>query len=174
MFPDVPGLHVEERASHWPDVMFCGGRPPSCFFSRKVIESLDAHGIAVKRLTPIPVGKFGEGKLKSVPLPDYFVIEAIPGIRIDYAASGFVVDADGNPVPGAPIPKPPPTTQYDPATWSGLDLFCVSNGRAGGPYYLELLCTERVKEIAKQDGWTDVSFDRLYVKGINPFTGKPD
>lgn len=112
-------------------------------------------------------------RLKALQHPDYFVIEAVPGIRIDYAASGFVVDADGNPDPNLPRPSPPPTLQYDPATWSGADLFCVSNGR-GGPCYLELLCTERIKEIAKLDGWANAAFNRSLVKGIEPFSGRPD
>lgn len=108
MFPEEPGLHVEERASCWPDVMFCGCPPPPCFYSRNVLESLAANGIAVKRATAIPVGKISKGKLKSIPSPDYFVIEAFPGIRVDYAASGFVVDADGNPDPNVPVPRLPP------------------------------------------------------------------
>ena len=101
------------------------------------------------------------------------MIEALPGIRVDYAASGYIVDADGNPDRSAPRIVPSPIPQYDPATWSGADLFCQENGH-GGPYYLDLLFTERIKEIAIKDGWTNVSFQRVRVKGVNPITGRPE
>ncbi|HEX7260815.1 MAG TPA: hypothetical protein VF258_03285 [Luteolibacter sp.] len=173
IFPKEPGLNIAPSGSYWPDVMFCGNPLPSCFFSRKVLESLDFHRIAVKRAIPIPVGEVANTKLRMVPPPDYFVIEALPGIRVDYAASGFSVDMDGNPNRNAPRIDPPPILQYDSATWSGADLFCQANGHYG-PHYLDLLGTERIKEIALKDGWTNVAFNRVRVKGVNPFTGLPE
>jgi hypothetical protein len=171
--PAPPGLCIDDSGSRWPDLMYCGGTPPSFVFSRKVIDSIAAHGIPVKRITPIPVGSIASEKLKTVPRPDYFVIEALPGISLDYAASRVAVDADGNPDFSAPRGNPPPILQYDPATWTGADLFCQANGPYG-PHCLDILCTERVKEIAQRDGWTHVSFNRVRVKGVNPFTGLPE
>jgi hypothetical protein len=171
--PCEPGIEIEESASCWPDVMSCTFSPPSCFFSRKVLESLEAHGIAAKRATFIPVGKLAKGKIKTVPPPDYFIIEALPGIQIDYAASGYTVDADGYPDTKIRRPTPRPVLQHDPETWSGLDLFCSSN-YFGRPRYLQLLCTERVREIAAEDGWENVHFQRVRVKGVNPITGRPE
>jgi len=171
--PGEPGMQIEESASCWPDVMSCTFSPPSCFFSRKVLESLDSNGIAVKRTCPIPVGRVKLGKIKTVPPPDYFVIEAQPGIQIDYAASGYTIDANGYPDEKVLRPTPRPVLQHAPETWSGVDLFCSSN-YFGRPRYLQLLCTERVREIAAKDGWTNVFFQRIRVKGVNPITGRPE
>lgn len=172
-YPNLPGLHVDDSGSKWPDLMYCGNSPPSYFFSRKILTSLESHGISLRRTTLIPIGSIASKKLREISPPDYFVFEALPGIRVDYAASGYIVDADGNPDRSAPRAIPSPIWQYDPATWSGADLFCQENGLAG-PRYLDLLFTERVKEIAIKDGWTNVSFQRVRVKGVNPITGRPE
>ena len=171
--PGDPGLCIDDSGSRWPDLMECNHPPPHFVFSRKILTSLESHGIPLKRITPIPIGSIASRKLSEVPPPEYFVIEALPGIRVDYAASGYIVDADGNPDRSAPRIVPSPIPQYDPATWSGADLFCQENGH-GGPYYLDLLFTERIKEIAIKDGWTNVSFQRVRVKGVNPITGRPE
>lgn len=168
-----PGMQIGDTGSRWPDLMECGNPPPSFVFSRKILASLESHGILPRRITPIPIGEIQSEKLKSVPHPDYFVIEALPGIEVDYAASGYVVDSDGLPDLNSPPLLPMPIPRYDPQTWTGADLFCQSNARHG-PCHLTLLCTERVKEIALQDRWTNVSFQRLRVKGINPFNGLPE
>lgn len=171
--PGLDGISVGDSGNQWPDLMDCGNPPPFVFFSRKILDSLNAHEIPIRRFTPIPVGDIGSKKLRSIPPPEYFVIEALPGIHVDYAASGYIVDANGNPDPNAPKIIPPPIPQFDPATWSGADLFCQENGSCG-PRYLDLLFTERVKEIAIKDGWTNTAFQRVRVKGVNPFTGRPE
>lgn len=171
MFPEIPGLHIDDSGSRWPDLMDCGGGYPSFVFSQKILASLKSHDIMLRRTTPIPIGSIAREKLRDVPPPEYFVIEALPGIRVDYAASGFPVNADGNRDRNAPRVVPSPIPQYDPATWSGADLFCQENG-PDGPCFLNLLFTERIKEIAIKDGWTNVSFQRVRVKGVNPFTGR--
>jgi hypothetical protein len=153
--------------------MYCGGTVPSFVFARRILNSLEAHDISIKKITSIPITSIESKKLKSIAPPEYFVLEALPGIRVDYAASGYVVDADGNPDPKAPKIVPSPIPQLDPASWSGGDLFCQENGLFG-PQYLNLLFTERVKEIAIKDGWTNVSFQRVRVKGVNPITGTPE
>ncbi len=173
IFPREAGLHIEDPATCWADVMFCGNPPPFFFCSRKVVNSLESHNIPLRRSTLIPIGCIKSKKLREIPPPEYFVLEALPGIQVDYASSGYVVAPDGLPDPNAPRITPSPIPQYDPATWTGADLFCQSNSQHG-PRYLDLLCTERIKEIALQDGWTNVAFQRLRVKGINPFTGRPE
>ncbi len=171
--PGLPGLHVGETGSRWPDLMSCGNPPPSFVFSRKIVMSLESRDIALRRITPIPIGSIENSKLRNVPAPEYFVIEALPGIQVDYAASGYVVDVDGNPNLNAVRSDSTCILQYDPLTWSGADLFCQSNGH-GAPRYLDLLCTERIVEIAKEDGWEDAAFQRVRVKGVNPVTGQPE
>jgi hypothetical protein len=168
-----PGLQVGDAGAQWPDIMYCGNPPPSFVFSEKVLTSLGSHDISPYKVTPIPISSIASKKLRDIVAPNYFVVEAFPGIRVDYAASGFVVDSNGNPDQNAPQIQPSPILQYDPASWSGADLFCQSNGH-GGPYYLDLLCTDRLREIAKLDGWTNAAFNRVRMKGINPFTGKPE
>lgn len=171
--PGPPGLQVGDTGSKWADLMYCGNPPPSFVFSRRILNSLEAHEIPLKGVTPIPIGNIESKKLRSISPPEYFVIEALPGICVDYAASGYVIDADGNPDKNAPRVIPSPIPQLDPATWSGADLFCQENGHSG-PHYLDILFTERVKEIAIKDGWTNVSFQRVRVKGVNPITGRQE
>lgn len=167
VYPMKPGLEIDEEGTKWPDVLHCGNPPPSEFFSGKVVDSLRANEIHSIRVTEVPVGNVGSSKLREIPHPAYHALEAEPGISIDYAASGIPLDKDGKPE----LPRGKSVVVHlDPLTWTGADIFKCSNWQRGG---MDLLCTERVKKIAEQEGWTNVEFIRLRVKGVDPFTGKP-
>lgn len=163
-----PGIYVGETGTKWADVMYCGASPPSEFYSQKVVDSLSQANIELRRTTAVPIGSVESEKLQLATAPNYFVIEPEVGISIDYAESGIEIDASGQPI----LPRGVHVIAYlDPLSWTGADLFKCSNWERGG---MDLLCTERVKKIAEETGWTNVEFVRQRVKGVNPFTGKAD
>jgi hypothetical protein len=91
----------------------------------------------------------------------YYVIETIPGIEVDLIATGFPVDASGKAII-KPLPRPLPLPfRYKLDSWNGSDIF---DYRAFGPFdgpYTDLFCTERVKEMAEKEGWTNIEFRDL-------------
>ena len=126
------------------------------------------------RVTEMPIAEINAKALKSKPAPKYFVVETIPGIEVDYAATGFKVDAHGRPILN-PRPSPWPFPyQYRPDSWNGADLFGYHHFGTGDSPSLTMLCTERVKQLAESEGWTNAAFQRLRLTGINPFTGLPE
>lgn len=145
----------------WPDILGNGHSPPMFFISERVVESLTKFGVPISRLTEVPVAEINAKVLKSKPAPRYFVIETFPGIEVDLIATGFRVDAAGRAILNPP-PKPSPWPyRYRASSWNGTDLFAYRHfGPTDGPY-TDLLCTERVKELAEREGWTNVRFKPL-------------
>lgn len=126
------------------------------------------------RVTEMPIAEIKAKALKSKPAPKYFVVEAIPGIEVDYEATGFKIDAQGRPILN-PQPKPWPSLfQYRLDSWNGKDLFGYHHFGSGDSPSLTMLCTERIKQLAEDEKWTNTSFQRLRIAGINPFTGLPE
>ncbi|WP_338285933.1 hypothetical protein [Luteolibacter sp. LG18] len=158
-----PGISLGETGTKWPDIMFCGNPPPFAFFSDRIVEDLLDFGVEFEGVTPIPLGPIKSKKLRSVPAPAYHVLEAKVGISIDYEASGIAMDDNGQPM--LPVGQAV-VVHLDPETWSGADVFKCSNWPRGG---MDLLCTDRVKQLALAQGWTNVDFVRQRVKGVNPF-----
>ena len=154
--PMAPGIHIDETpAWAWPDFLGSGGAPPNFFVSRKVLESLLSEGIRYARATPIPVAVVNARRLKDVPPPEYFVLEAEQGIRFNFQAMGVPHDRHGKAlVPASQWPK---ARIFDAASWNGLDLFAYPEVLFKGPNKI-LHCTERVVELAKRDGWTNIRF----------------
>lgn len=160
-----PGIFIAGAGSKWPDFLACGDPPFGFFISQRVIDSLASHGIPLARATHVPIGEIESDRLKDIPTPAYYAVEAHPGIAIDYAASGFATDSSGHP----DLPRGQDViVQLDPDAWSGDDLFRCSNWPRGGK---ELLSTERVKRIAESEGWTNVEFVRQKIKGISLLPG---
>lgn len=113
------------------------------------------------RVTEMPIAEIHAKSLRGKPVPKYYVIETIPGIEVDLLATGFKLDAVGNPVLSpAPDPWPSPY-RYRLDSWNGTDLFAYRHfGKIEGPC-IDMFCTERVKELAAKDGWTNVRFQPL-------------
>jgi hypothetical protein len=156
--PRLPGLHIDPGGKVWADVLGCGGGPPSFFVSERIINNLQAEGIPILRATEMPIAKNLSKALKDVPSPKYYVLEAAPGIRLAYEAMGIELDSTGKPilVQGAKFPE----AIYDLATWNGADLM---GKLAVYDSTTSLLCTERVKELAERNGWTNIEFKPVKV-----------
>jgi hypothetical protein len=145
--PRPPGLIIEDggtRAIAWPDFLGHGGGFPAYFVSAKVIDSLKAENISFVRATPIPVASVACRRLKGVPPPKYFVLEATPGIQIDKEASV-----------GRPAPM------FRRSSWNGEQLFGRPN--IWNRPSTTLLCTEKVVEIAQKTGWTNARFEKIHL-----------
>jgi hypothetical protein len=148
-----PGLYVE-GGSKWPDLLGYGGGYPPFFVSERVLESLNAAHIEIARATEMPIADIQSRskKLKGQPIR-YFALEAPYGIETDYEASGVPVNASGRPI--TPLPKSVVWT-LKVSSWSGADL--VSAPNMWKRPTCSLICTEKVVELAKHDGWTNCFF----------------
>ena len=156
--PWPPGIYIE-TGRIWPDFLGHGGGSPSFFVTERVLESMRTEGLTITRATEIPIGQIDSKALKDKPPPRYFVVETAPGIEVDFAATGIPTDAEGKPVLN-PLPKPWPPVAWRLrlSSWNGADLFCYSN--FGGS--LTLVCTEKVVELAKREGWTNCRFEPVW------------
>lgn len=169
--PRPPGLSIEPNAKSWPDFLSNGGGPPYFFISERIVTSLRSIAAPLGRVTEMPIAEINAKALKNQPPPKYFVMETFPGIEVDLVATGFKLDARGKAIL-KPLPQPwPPTFHYRPESWNGTDLFDRrSFSGVDGPY-TGLYCTERVKELAAQEGWTNTDFTRLVMPGNWPSRG---
>jgi hypothetical protein len=151
-----PGLQIDPGGKVWSDVMGCGGGPPSFFVSDRIVNDLQDEGIPILRATVMPIAKNLSKALRDVPAPKYYVLEAVPGIRLAYDAMGIELDLTGKPilVPGVKFPE----AIYDLATWNGADLM---GKLAVYDSTTSLLCTDRVKELAERNGWTNIEFKQV-------------
>lgn len=161
--PKPPGIHIDSGGRHWPDILGCGSSPPLFFVSDRVVNSLRAINATMGRVTEMPMAEIKAKALKSKPAPKYYVIETIPCIEVDLVATGFKLDVHGKAIVNPP-PKPWPSPyRYRLDTWNGADLFAYRNfGPTEGPY-TEMFCTERVKELAEKERWTNVLFEPLFI-----------
>lgn len=156
--PLPPGLHIDKGGRRWPDFIGCGHSPPSFFISERVVLSLQNIGASFGRVTEMPIAEINAKALKSIPAPRYFVLETFPGIEVDLAATGFKLDASGEAIVDPPPEPWPSRYQYRLDSWNGANLFAYRHlGPTEGPY-LELLCTERIKELSEREGWTNLRF----------------
>lgn len=160
--PQKPGLYIDDRGFKWPDLLANGHSPPMFFAGEKIVNGLLSIGAPVSRTTEMPIAEIlsKSKKLKAVSPPRYFVVETTPGIEVDFEASGFHVDENGRPILN-PYPKPAPKLVFRADTWNGSDLFAYKHfGPTDGPY-TQLFCTEKVKELAEKEGWTNIAFQPL-------------
>jgi len=162
--PRSPGLYIEDydygpKARKWPDFLGHGGvTSPSHFVSETVIEDLRANGAPIARVTEMPIAEIQATGLRSIPPPKYFALETVPGIEVDFAASGIPTDSEGKPILN-PLPKPwPPIWRLKASSWNGADLFSYSN--YGGP--LTLICTEKIVELAHKQRWSNCRFEPIW------------
>jgi hypothetical protein len=156
--PSPPGMHIDPGGCSWSDIIGCGGVLPSFFVSQRILDDLAQAGIPIHRSTVMPIVSISAKRLKAAAPPVYHVLEADPGIEVDWCAMGIPVDSNNVAITNPyPKPWPPPVWLIRPSTWKGLDLFSYSNWQGK----LTLLCTQRVVDLAKLKGWTNVRFERL-------------
>jgi hypothetical protein len=156
--PEPPGLSIDPGGRKWPDLLGNGHSPPMFFVSERVLNDLRSIDAPIARATEMPIAEINAKALRNKPAPRYFVIETYPGIEVDLAATGFPVDANGKAILDPP-PKPwPSPLKHSRETWNGADLFDYRHfGPTDGPY-INLLCSERVKQLAEENKWTNVRF----------------
>jgi len=160
--PTPAGIELSSKGTEWPDALGCGGGPPSAFYSSNVLKGLESAGAKPFRVTLMPVGSIVEGKqgkrIQQMPQPDYFVIEAGRGIDVSWEAMGIPTDDEGNAIL-YPKPWPPKVWKVIESSWNGGDLFTWSNFKKGE--LTDLLCTEKIKQLAEDEGWTNIKFTPL-------------
>jgi hypothetical protein len=156
--PGPPGMDIDPGGRVWTDFIGNGLGWPSYFVSEKAICDLDNAGIEVWRKTEMPIASIKSKTLQKVTPPKYYVLEAEGGIDVDYEASGIPLDSDGNPNHRArdQTKKGPLAVKLD--TWNGKDLFSTRDGVPMVAY-----CTEKVKKLAEEKGWTNVKFEEIPV-----------
>lgn len=155
---DSPGLYIDPGGRVWSDVMGCGGGPPSFFVSERIINDLQAEGIPMLRATEVPIAQNLSKALKDVPAPKYYVLEADPGISYAYDLMGLDLDQNGKPI--IDRTKMFPECIYRLSSWSGADLF---GKKAVFDSTIDILCTEKVKDLAERNGWTNIQFKPVKV-----------
>jgi hypothetical protein len=145
--PMKPGIEIDPGGRKWPDILGCGDSPPVFFLSARVVESVRQLA-PLGRVTEMPIAEINAKALKSKPPPRYFVVETVPGIEVDFAASNMRVDAEGKPIPTSATVN----LKVRADSWNGSDVFGFLNY---DPSNLAILCTERVKQLADREGWTN-------------------
>jgi hypothetical protein len=154
--PGPPGMDIDPGGRIWADLVGNGLGWPSFFVSEKVINDLESSGIQVWRKTEMPIATVKAKALQKQTPPKYYVLEAERGIDVDYEASGIPIDLDGKPDFRArdKSKSGPVAVRLD--SWNSKDLF---SARQGVP--MVVFCTERIKKLAEEKGWTNVRFDEI-------------
>lgn len=156
--PSSPGLQIDPGGREWPNCIWVGlGWPHQCFTNR-VIADLDEAGIRPLRMTHMPIASVAAKRLLKQAFPEYYVIEGVPGYDLDYHACGIPVDSDGKPLFHLRDKSNKQTPAIRLSTWNGNDIVSC---RGVAP--IIFACTERVKQLAGEKGWTGVQFKELPV-----------
>ena len=152
---NLPGIYTDnDRGTKWGDILRCSTGYVQLLLSERVLSGLRSLGSDIWKATELPVVHIGTKKMRSIPPPRYFVVQASSGIERDWAASGIPFDTEGKPIID-PLNLKPAIAKL--STWNGQDIFSWSN--MGNKLGLTLLCTERVVELAEKEKWTNVRFD---------------
>ena len=156
--PGKPGMNVDRGGSVWGDCISVSlGWPHECY-SGRVVRDLQEAGIELLRTTEMPIAEILAKRLQKKSPPSYHVIEAPRGIDIDFPASGYPIGADGKPETQKRDPAFKGPLALAAATWDGRHLFCARTGST-----MNLHCTEKVKDLAEEKGWTNVKFTEVPV-----------
>lgn len=126
--------------------------------SERIVSDLRSEGIQILSATEMPIAKNMSKALRDVPPPKYYVLEAEPGINYAYNLMGLDLDPNGKPI--IDRTKKFPESIYRLSTWNGAELF---GKRAVFDSTINLLCTEKVKELAERNGWTNIEFKSIKV-----------
>ena len=153
-----PGMSIDGGGKIWSDFIGNSGGAVPFFVSERVISDLKTIEVNVWRKTEMPIASIKSKRLKSLPYPKYYVIEAEPGIKVDYEASGVPLDGEGSPLikQRDKNHQGPLTLRLD--TWNGEDLVSQDPGAT-----IRIICTEKVKELAALQKWTNVEFTPIRV-----------
>ncbi len=156
--PGLPGMNIDPGGRTWTHLIGNGLGWPSFFVNETAICDLEDAGIEIWRKTEMPIASIKSKTLLKLLPPKYYVLEAERGIEVDFEASGVPFDSDGKPNHRArdKDKKGPLAVRLD--SWSGKDLFSI---RQGVP--MVVYCTDKVKSLAEEKGWTNVKFEEIPV-----------
>jgi len=154
----TPGMHIEGNGRTWSDFIGCGASGPGFFVSARVLGDIIAEGIDVMRAIEMPIAHIKTKRIQNLTPPKYYVLEAERGIEVDFAASGYPVAADGKPTSNKRNPAAKGPLALRRTTWTGKDLVSATTGAT-----FCLYCTDRVKRLAEEKGWTNVKFTEVPV-----------
>ena len=153
--PRPPGMNIDPGGRQWSDIIGNGGMVPFFFVSDKVVNDLRESGVEIMRATEMPIATIKAKRLQSILPPKYFVLEAHPGIDVDWTAMGVPTDNNNRAITN-PYPTPWPPKQWIVArsSWSGSDLMSYRNWQIP----MTLVCTEKIKKLAEEKNWTNIKF----------------
>ncbi len=114
---------------------------------------------------------------KKPPPKDYYVLLPEPGVSVDIDKCNYTPDRNGEapyggPTGDDPIWQPFFGLNYD--SWNGKDLFGYRNkygGKRADEMVMDVLCTEKVAELAKRKKWSNCSVKERpweMVEGVDP------
>jgi hypothetical protein len=153
------GLYIES-GSVWSDILGYGGMVPECFYSERIVKTLEEEKIPLFNVIHAPVAQIENRgkKLREIPAPNYYLIEAHPGILRDWEEMGYVLNPDGTPNRNFP-PNPRRPECYKASSWRNIDIFCPDAPLCSTAIY----CTERIVDLAIKHQWTNIAFEPVRV-----------
>jgi hypothetical protein len=159
--PMPPGIEIESGGRIWSDTFGCGAGSYINFVSENLLRDLHENGIPILRATEMPIARILGKSLQKTPPPKYYVLEAAPGLEV-WTEKISVEEqiAARKEVPSRLLS--PYRWKCRSDSWNGFDIVSPSNP-TGSKMTTSLYCTDRVKELAVQKGWTNVKFESLEI-----------
>jgi hypothetical protein len=144
----------------WSDVIRYSGMVPECFYSERIVKTLEEEKIPLFNVIHAPVAQIENRgkKLREIPAPNYYLIEAHPGILRDWEEMGYVLNPDGTPNRNFP-PNPRRPECYKASSWRNIDIFCPDAPLCSTAIY----CTDRIVDLAIKHQWTNIAFEPVRV-----------
>jgi hypothetical protein len=156
-----PGINIDNVGRLWPDWLGAGGGSPGSYVSARVIDSLQKAGIAYRRAIEMPIGYIASKKLRQIPPPVYYVLEAPAAMTIDLVKRKVPgIDCYGRPI-GRMIEESHWIAQAD--DWPGTELFSIKRQSPMIQGYTALHATQRIVDLAAEDGWTNFEAKEIEV-----------
>ncbi|QDU39221.1 hypothetical protein Mal4_35580 [Maioricimonas rarisocia] len=147
---------VLEGGTAFPDFLCCGAFP-FLIVSGRVVSVWKEAGVGRFATSPVGIVEIRDSVLRSESAPEYFRIEIAGECAVDLAASGISVAGVCKRC-GA-LDRVPPAARvlriFD-GSWDGSDLFRDVRHFPGVNF-----CTERIVELVRSSGFTNVAFERM-------------
>jgi hypothetical protein len=157
--PSPPGIDIDPGGRTWSDMIGSGLGLPSHFVSERIIRDWNENSIPFLRATEIPIASIMAKALKKIPPPKYYVLEAEPGLVV----WSEKISIEDQIAASKETPRRfllPSRLKGKADSWNGKDLMSPISA-TGNLVTISLYCTERIKELAEQKGWTNVKFEEI-------------
>jgi len=159
--PRPPGMNIDPGGRSWSDMIGSGLGLPSHFVSERIIRDLNENSIPFLRATEMPIASIMAKALKKIPPPKYYVLEAEPGLEV----WSEKVSLEDQIAASKETPRRfllPSRLKGKADSWNGMDLMSPISA-TGNLMTISLYCTDRIKDLAEQKGWTNVKFEEVDV-----------